>query len=1134
MPRGLAGIPPILFLAIWAFSSLATPARTILVTSPADAGPGTLRQAVADALPGDSIAFSAEIARVQLSGGEMILDKDLAIRGPLVDSPEDQVVIDAGGTSRLFHVTRPVGGTLPVVELDNLALTGGAVAEGNGGALYNEGRITLQRCSIHGNAASAGPGGGGNGGGIYNTGILRVEASTLYENKALAAPGQGDTGNGGGIFNGWGGADTLVPRVILVNCTVSGNEAALTSGGTSWSMVLPRAVWALAQRSGLGGGLFNDTRPTGGTWGVEAIPGLMEVEHCTVAFNTASTGGGVANYLLMERETSGPNEAFGGSAFFRGCIVSGNFASDEGGAPDLLGDALAQDSVVGTIVGNLGGSRNATGQNAGLLPLADNGGATLTHALQPWSPAVNAVSRASDISCDQTGAPRTAAGRADSGAWEYPITPMLLGRGAAAVFQDRNGEPVRVALTGPGDGYVTAMAGADAVDIILTGTTGATDLDIETSGQTTVRSILVQGRLKALRAPNADLLTELTVTGGLKKLVLRDLLGPVEIQLGGVPGTGSSIAFRNVRDCVLRSEGKIRKITAETWEGTGDGAHDLVQASKIGKLSIAGWARKLRIVSEGDIEEVTVGGLDRSYVLAGATPGLIGIADPRSDLAARAKLTSFIVTGAVSDANGDQFVDGIIAAWTIGKAILGSVKGLDQGPTFGLSAHSIRLLQYKLGGQLILLHNLKTFADSVREGQLAVSLDSTEDLGFTFGVLDDSRGDLLLPGVATQTLGFLFKHAAEDHCRFLLVPGDLAAGYMGLCMSDFTCALFDPDGSISKALSDRQYPEFLRLAATYGYSPVGSVGQNPTLYPTRGNHECYLKGDLTRDQWTTYMGQYLPQNGPSLGTGPDQNPEMDERGFSYSFRYDNTLFLGIDEYAVLEDKDHGIFPPPSTRVPSVFCNGWLAEQFGTFRADGSLDHCFVFGHSPLFTVKMDTSMDATALTAAGRDVFVQEAGSLAEIYFCGHEHFYDHTLIKNTSLPGGEGIDALHQVLVGTGGAEIDRLTEGDCNYSADYIRDPDRQYYHNPEVPSSGDPQPYIGYNLVTVSGPDVAFLWKAWHVNNPCYFSALPIPCTLCPWCSVDDSPVVRNAWNYSVQRGGTNPRAAAGPTSPAGTRP
>ena len=79
-----------------------------------------------------------------------------------------------------------------------------------------------------------------------------------------------------------------------------------------------------------------------------------------------------------------------------------------------------------------------------------------------------------------------------------------------------------------------------------------------------------------------------------------------------------------------------------------------------------------------------MGGLDRSYVLAGAAPGLIGIADPRSDLAGRAKLAAFTVTGAVSDAAGDQFIDGILAAWTIGD-----VPGFRQRTEPGLHIRSV-------------------------------------------------------------------------------------------------------------------------------------------------------------------------------------------------------------------------------------------------------------------------------------------------------------------------------------------------------------------------------------------------------------------------------------------------------------
>lgn len=38
----------------------------------------------------------------------------------------------------------------------------------------------------------------------------------------------------------------------------------------------------------------------------------------------------------------------------------------------------------------------------------------------------------------------------------------------------------------------------------------------------------------------------------------------------------------------------------------------------------------------------------------------------------------------------------------------------------------------------------------------------------------------------------------------------------------------------------------------------------------------------------------------------------------------------------------------------------------------------------------------------------------------------------------------------------------------------------------------------------------------GQPCHLPAFPIPCTLRPWCSVDDSPVLLNAWSYSVKGG------------------
>src|SRR6266567_5383441 len=60
------------------------PANTITVTSTADSGFGTLRQALADALNGDTINFDLPIGfhTIILSTGELLVNKNITISGP--------------------------------------------------------------------------------------------------------------------------------------------------------------------------------------------------------------------------------------------------------------------------------------------------------------------------------------------------------------------------------------------------------------------------------------------------------------------------------------------------------------------------------------------------------------------------------------------------------------------------------------------------------------------------------------------------------------------------------------------------------------------------------------------------------------------------------------------------------------------------------------------------------------------------------------------------------------------------------------------------------------------------------------------------------------------------------------------
>src|SRR4051812_27756706 len=71
------------FFTLLCISTLECGALT--VTSNSDSGPGSLRQAIADAADGDTITF-AITGQIVLSGGEFLVNKNLTIVGPGSDS----------------------------------------------------------------------------------------------------------------------------------------------------------------------------------------------------------------------------------------------------------------------------------------------------------------------------------------------------------------------------------------------------------------------------------------------------------------------------------------------------------------------------------------------------------------------------------------------------------------------------------------------------------------------------------------------------------------------------------------------------------------------------------------------------------------------------------------------------------------------------------------------------------------------------------------------------------------------------------------------------------------------------------------------------------------------------------------
>ena len=127
---------------------------SITVTTAAESGPGSLRDAIAELDADGTIIFDSSLAgrRIMLTSGELVIDKPLTIDASAL-SPG--FTIDAGGwASRALRVDNG-DGTLAAVTLKNIALTGGV--DDQGGGLLNREALTLVNCRISGNQSPAAP-----------------------------------------------------------------------------------------------------------------------------------------------------------------------------------------------------------------------------------------------------------------------------------------------------------------------------------------------------------------------------------------------------------------------------------------------------------------------------------------------------------------------------------------------------------------------------------------------------------------------------------------------------------------------------------------------------------------------------------------------------------------------------------------------------------------------------------------------------------------------------------------------------------------------------------------------------------------------------------------------------------------
>ncbi len=324
--------------------------------------PGSLQDCVARANAAMAYAIPATINFASRLHGQPSTMSGLSLSGSdsgvttLTINGANQITLYGGftGGEPIFHVFSDAK-----VVLNGLTILGEAGQPGGG--IENEGRLTINSCTVADMSASSFAGIGG--GGINNSGELTINDSTI-------------SGNSGGGLNNAGYEATLT------DCTISGN-----SGG-----------------------------------GIICSFGTVTLIDSTVSGNVGASGGGVGGIYIASNY---PDGNIGGTVVLENSIVSGNTtsggtASDIAEAPQYASLIDDGHNLLGTAL-EPGVSTDVFSDAPGLAPLANNGGPTQTMALQPGSPALGAgdPSAPNLPATDQRGEPRATDGKLDIGAYEH-------------------------------------------------------------------------------------------------------------------------------------------------------------------------------------------------------------------------------------------------------------------------------------------------------------------------------------------------------------------------------------------------------------------------------------------------------------------------------------------------------------------------------------------------------------------------------------------------------------------------------------------------------------------------------------------------------------------------------------------
>jgi hypothetical protein len=424
----------ILCAALILVATAGSASAAITVANTNDSGPGSLRQAIAEAPPGETIDLPAGTYTLATALG---IERsvtiaghgagDTILRGPEADRAvfvnEDGIDVRLRDlTVREFIPTAPPvifsGGANLFLERVHLTANGAAANGGpgeQGGVVQGGlivaagGSLTLLDCDLDANTITAN-GGSGKHGGVVQGGLLlslatlTMRGTSISGNVVQARGGAGpsNSSQGGGVVQGGlilaseGGPPA--PMRIESN-TISGNTADASSGaggnggviqGGALLLTGSKAPWTVSGLTVAG----NTARAIGQ---IASGDGIVQGGALLVVGAEAGSINVLGSTIAKNRTESASPTSVGANLFGAGMVSVGNtiVADGVGGAPGTQN--CAPESEVKSLGFNIDSSDQCGFHSPGdkvntppvLEPLADNGGPVQTMALPPQSQAVD-------------------------------------------------------------------------------------------------------------------------------------------------------------------------------------------------------------------------------------------------------------------------------------------------------------------------------------------------------------------------------------------------------------------------------------------------------------------------------------------------------------------------------------------------------------------------------------------------------------------------------------------------------------------------------------------------------------------------------------------------------------------------